>query len=208
MSLGHALFDKSIYQLLMRYCRWVENTEGLLGVEVGGGRRSERERVWLGKSLMMGCMISWWWYINLLMVLNIIVLMVGKESAIFEMLGCRALLVHAWIFMILRSARQHAIPHLWMIMPSDFACPSWTCEACKERTSPIFGVVTYARSISRLMIEELLDRHYFHYINTWWWELTLGLGVPLSIFLLLLDRIIPGSYLRYTTNYLALRLIN
>jgi len=37
MSLGHTLFDESIDELLIGDRRWVKNTEGLVGVEVGGG---------------------------------------------------------------------------------------------------------------------------------------------------------------------------
>jgi hypothetical protein len=60
MSLGHTLFDESIYELLIGDRRWVENTEGLVGVEVLGGLGSEREGAWLVVSLMVGCcMIAW-----------------------------------------------------------------------------------------------------------------------------------------------------
>jgi len=60
MSLGHAFFDESIYELLVGDRRWVENTVSLFGIEVGGGLGSEREGTWLGVSLLMRCcMISW-----------------------------------------------------------------------------------------------------------------------------------------------------
>ena len=58
MSLSHALFDKSIYELLIGDRRWVENTEGLVVIEFGGGLGSERKGIWLGVRCMMGCCIT------------------------------------------------------------------------------------------------------------------------------------------------------
>ena len=141
MSLGHTLFDKSIYELLIWDRRWVENTEGLFRVEVGGGLGSEREGTWLDVILLMGCcMISWWWCLVLIVVLKIKLLVVCKRGTIFEMLGGRSFLVNTWILIVLRCTRQHT-SHLWMGMSSDFACSSWTCEVCKERTSSTFDII-------------------------------------------------------------------
>ena len=161
MSLGHTLFDESIYELLIGDRRWVENTEGLVGVEVLGGLGSEREGARLVVSLMVGCcMIAWWWCCCLHVVLKIKLLMICKLSTIFKMLWWRSFLLYSWSFIILRSTRQHT-SHLWMSMRSDFACPSWTREACKERTSSTCDVI-YIWPVSWFMIEELLDRHYPH----------------------------------------------
>ena len=158
MSLTHTLFYESIDELLIGDRRWVENTEGLVGVEVGVGLWSERERTWLVVSLMMGrCMLAWLWCCGLHVVLKIKLLVICKLSTIFEMLRRRSFLLYSLIFIILRSTRQHT-SHLRVSMRSDFACPSWTRETCKERTSSTCNAI-YIWPVSRFMIEELLDRH-------------------------------------------------